>query len=191
MGDTAGDMRLQTIEARSNLVTRRQVGLTAGQASAPFFLKRSGDIQLIKKNGRRVSTGLFNLQICPGTMPQDTMMGIVIGRRFGTAVRRNRAKRLFRELGRAVRPTLSAGTLSCFPKRQCLNVPFVELQSVWRSTFAKTAVGSFWGALVVRYFCIGLLSVTGPVCRRCLVPHAASIRPVPSMRRTPLNDMDC
>jgi ribonuclease P protein component len=112
--------------------------MTAGQASASFFLKRSREIQLIKKNGRRVSTGLFNLQICRGTMPQDTMMGIVIGRRFGTAVRRNRAKRLFRELGRAVRPTLIAGqAFLVFPKRHCLNVPFVELQSVWRSTLQR------------------------------------------------------
>ncbi|MGC3975431.1 MAG: ribonuclease P protein component [Nitrospira sp.] len=112
--------------------------MTAGQASASFFLKRSRDIQLIKKNGRRVSTGLFNLQICPGTMPEDTMMGIVIGRRFGTAVRRNRAKRLFRELGRALRPTLIAGhAFLVFPKRQCLSVPFVELQSVWRSTLQR------------------------------------------------------
>ncbi len=38
---------------------------------------------------------------------------------------------------------------------------------------AKTAVGPFWGYLVVRYFCIGLLSVyraclspmLGPACR--------------------------
>ena len=65
-------------------------------------------------------------------------MGIVIGRRFGTAVRRNRAKRLFRELGRAVRPALASGhAFLVFPKRDCLNVPFVELQSVWRSTLQR------------------------------------------------------
>lgn len=112
--------------------------MTAGRGSAPFFLTRSRDIQLIKKSGRRVSVGLFNLQISPGMMPQDAMMGIVIGRRFGTAVRRNRAKRLFRELGRAVRPALIPGhAFLVFPKRDCLNVPFVELQTVWRNTLRK------------------------------------------------------
>jgi len=118
--------------------------MTAGRACAPLFLKRSREIQLIKKNGRRVSTGFFNLQICPGMMPEDAMMGIVIGRRFGTAVRRNRAKRLFRELGRAVRPTLVSGhAFLVFPKRDCLNVPFVELQSVWRSTLQRQRLARF------------------------------------------------
>jgi ribonuclease P protein component len=117
--------------------------MTAGQGSVPFFLKRSRDIQHIKKNGRRVSTGLFNLQICPG-LPQDTMLGIVIGRRFGTAVRRNRAKRLFRELGRAVRPALVPGhAFLVFPKRECLNLPFVELQSVWRGTLQRQRLARF------------------------------------------------
>ena len=117
--------------------------MTAGQASVPFFLKRSRDIQLIKKNGRRVSTGLFNLQISPG-VPQDATMGIVIGRRFGTAVRRNRAKRLFRELGRAVRPDLVPGyAFLVFPKRECLNLPFMELQQVCPGTLQRQRLARF------------------------------------------------
>ncbi len=111
--------------------------MAAVQGAVPFFLKRSRDIQFVKKNGRRVSTGLFNLQICPG-VAGEPMMGIVIGRRFGTAVRRNRAKRLFRELGRSVRPALVPGhTFLVFPKRECLNLPFVELRNVWRGTLQR------------------------------------------------------
>ena len=117
--------------------------MTAGQACAPLFLKRSREIQLIKKNGRRVSTGFFNLQICPG-LSQDAMLGIVIGRRFGTAVRRNRAKRLFRELGRAVRPALVPGhAFLVFPKRECLNLPFAELQNLWRGTLQRQRLARF------------------------------------------------
>ena len=117
--------------------------MTAGHGVVPFFLKRSRDIQHIKKSGRRVSTGLFNLQICPG-MSQDAMMGIVIGRRFGTAVRRNRAKRLFRELGRAVRSALVPGhAFLVFPKRECLNLPFVELRDAWRGTLQKQRLARF------------------------------------------------
>jgi ribonuclease P protein component len=111
--------------------------MTAGQRSVQFFLKCSRDIQRIKETGRRVSTGLFNLQICP-TLSRDTMMGIVIGRRFGTAVHRNRAKRLFRELGRSIRPLLVPGqAFLVFPKRECLNLPFVELQNAWRGTLQR------------------------------------------------------
>ena len=72
------------------------------------------------------------------------MLGIVIGRRFGTAVRRNRAKRLFRELGRAVRPALVPGqALLVFPKRECLNLPFVELQILWRGTLQRQRLARF------------------------------------------------
>ena len=117
--------------------------MSAGQRAVPFFLKRSRGIQHIKKNGRRVSTGLFNLQICPG-LSQDAMLGIVIGRRFGTAVRRNRAKRLFRELGRAVRPALVPGhAFLVFPKRECLNLPFAELQILWRGTLQRQRLARF------------------------------------------------
>lgn len=117
--------------------------MTAGQRGVPFFLKRSREIQHIKKSGRRVSTGLFNLQICSGSS-QDAMMGIVIGRRFGTAVRRNRAKRLFRELGRAARPVLVPGhAFLVFPKRECLNLSFVELQSIWRATLERQRLARF------------------------------------------------
>ncbi len=117
--------------------------MTAGQKSVPFFLKRSREIQHIKKSGRRVSTGLFNLQICSG-LSQDAMMGIVIGRRFGTAVRRNRAKRLFRGLGRADRPVLVPGhAFLVFPKRECLSLSFVELQSIWRATLERQRLARF------------------------------------------------
>ncbi|MBA2486228.1 MAG: ribonuclease P protein component [Nitrospira sp.] len=117
--------------------------MAQGQGPVPFFLKRSRDIQHIKKAGRRVSTGSFNLQVCQD-MSQEAAFGIVIGRRFGTAVRRNRAKRLFRELGRSVRPSLAPGySFLVFPKRECLTLPFSELQNLWRSTLQKQRLARF------------------------------------------------
>jgi ribonuclease P protein component len=117
--------------------------MAQGQGPVPFFLKRSRDIEHIKKVGRRVSTGWFNLQFCPD-MFSDAMLGIVIGRRFGTAVRRNRAKRLFRELGRSVRPALLPGYgVLVFPKRECLALPFAELENLWRSTLRRQRLARF------------------------------------------------
>ena len=117
--------------------------MTYGQRPLSFFLKRSRDIERIKKTGRRVSTGWFNLQFCPGMFP-EVMLGIVIGRRFGTAVRRNRAKRLFREMGRSVRPALLSGYgILVFPKRECLTLPFAELEHVWRSTLRRQRLAQF------------------------------------------------
>lgn len=105
--------------------------MVGSQGRAAFFLRSSRDIERVKRNGRRVSTAFFNLLVCHSSRP-DSRLAIIVGKRFGTAVRRNRAKRVFRELGRQVRPVLLPG-LDClvFPKREVLSQPFVVLQEAW------------------------------------------------------------
>jgi ribonuclease P protein component len=101
------------------------------QEKPNLFLRNSRDIDWIKQGGRRVSTAWFNLLIrrIDGT---ETKLAIIVGRRFGTAVRRNRAKRLFRELGRVVGGRLVAGYwFLVFPKRECLTEPFAVLRAAW------------------------------------------------------------
>jgi len=101
------------------------------------FLRASRDINYVKQHGRRLATGLFNLLICKieGT---ETRIGIVVGKRFGLAVRRNRAKRLFRELTRHVSERLAEGyALLVFPKREALGLPFERLRTVWCSTLRR------------------------------------------------------
>ncbi len=67
-----------------------------------------------------------------------SQIGIVVGRRFGNAVRRNRSKRLFRELIRAIYPDLLPGYhLLVFPKRDALSLSFQELKELWTSTLLK------------------------------------------------------
>ena len=68
-------------------------------------------------------------------------VGIIVGKRFGIAVRRNRAKRLFRELTRQVRGQLISGhALLVFPKRDALEVPFEDLMRIWRATLGRQGV---------------------------------------------------
>jgi len=101
------------------------------------FLRASRDINYVKQHGRRLSTGLFNLLICKieGT---KTRVGIVVGRRFGPAVRRNRAKRLFRELTRHTAGHVVEGyALLVFPKREVLELPFERLRAAWYSTLHR------------------------------------------------------
>ena len=65
-------------------------------------------------------------------------VGIVVGKRFGIAVRRNRVKRLFRELSRQVRSELVADyAVLVFPKRDALILPFEELKRLWRSALRR------------------------------------------------------
>jgi ribonuclease P protein component len=102
-----------------------------------LFLKRSRDIEYAKEHGRRISTALFNMVICQ-TDVSDSRVGIVVGKRFGGAVSRNRVKRLFRELTRQLQGQLLPGyALVVFPKRDSITQPFAILKGVWLSALQR------------------------------------------------------
>jgi ribonuclease P protein component len=116
----------------------RTMSQDAGDRS--FFLRASRDIEYVKDHGRRLSTACFNLLVCK-IDARTSRVGIVVGKRFGIAVRRNRVKRLFRELARQVRDDMTADhALLVFPKREALTLPFQELKSLWRSTLRRQGV---------------------------------------------------
>lgn len=106
----------------------------ARAASDPlFFLHRSAEIERIKKKGRRFQTPLFNLVSCVSPLPRIGI-GIVVSKRLGTAVRRNRAKRIFRELARQMRRELVMGReFLVFPRRDALSARHPVLREVWIS----------------------------------------------------------
>ena len=109
-------------------------------ADRSFFLRASRDIEHVKQHGRRLSTACFNLLVAR-TDSGESRVGIVVGKRFGIAVRRNRVKRLFRELSRQVRGELASHyLLLVFPKRDALALPFQELLTLWRSTLRRQGV---------------------------------------------------
>jgi ribonuclease P protein component len=114
--------------------------MSSGAGDRSFFLRASRDIEYVKQHGRRLSTACFNLLICR-TEARNSRVGIVVGKRFGIAVRRNRVKRLFRELSRQVRGELSADhALLVFPKREALTLSFEELKTLWWSTLRRQGV---------------------------------------------------
>ncbi|RPH80262.1 MAG: ribonuclease P protein component [Nitrospiraceae bacterium] len=111
--------------------------MSQGGGDRDLFLKRSRDIEYAKQHGYRISTALFNLVICQ-TDIDGSRVGIVVGKRFGGAVSRNRAKRLFRELTRQLRGQLIPGhALVVFPKRDSIAQPFAVLKEVWVSTLQR------------------------------------------------------
>jgi ribonuclease P protein component len=108
-----------------------------GGGNRSCFLRTSRDIEYVKQHGRRLSTACFNLLVCK-TDTGATRVGIIVGKRFGIAVRRNRAKRLFRELTRQVQGELISGhALLVFPKRDALGLPFADLMKAWRTTLGR------------------------------------------------------
>ncbi|CUS34605.1 ribonuclease P protein component [Candidatus Nitrospira nitrificans] len=102
-----------------------------------IFLRSSRDIQIVKQHGRRMSTGLFNL-LAYKMDDAPSRVGIIVGKRFGNAVRRNRAKRVFRELVRQLYPDLVAGRgLLVFPKRDALLQSREGLVQAWRTSLER------------------------------------------------------
>ena len=102
-----------------------------------MFLRSSRDIEWVKRRGRRLSTNWFNLLACRRDDPA-TQVGIIVGRRFGVAVRRNQAKRIFRELVRHCHDDLLPGHLVLvFPKRDALIQPYAELKRIWEASLLR------------------------------------------------------
>ena len=105
-----------------------------------FFLRNSADIERVKRAGRRIQTPLFNLVTCPARSSSNghSRIGIVVGKRLGPAVVRNRAKRIFRELARRFRAQLAEGhDCIVFPRREALSVRHAQLQQVWISALQR------------------------------------------------------
>ncbi|MET0516703.1 MAG: ribonuclease P protein component [Nitrospiraceae bacterium] len=122
--------------------------VTTVRRKSSLFLRRSSEIERVKRVGRRVSTTLFNLLIRTCEDDKESKLGIVLGRRFGTAVSRNRAKRLFRELAREVHGNLLPGRqFLVFPKRECLIQPFPVLRDAWKVALQRCRLGIFNGDL--------------------------------------------
>ncbi|MBC7225705.1 MAG: ribonuclease P protein component [Thermoflexales bacterium] len=71
-------------------------------------LRRSADFERIRQEGRAWSHPLLVLVAAPNPIGR-TRIGVVAGRRVGTAVARNRARRLLREAARHLYPRLMPG----------------------------------------------------------------------------------
>lgn len=111
--------------------------MTPKQRETGIFLRASRDIEQVKRHGRRLSTSLFNLLVHKmGEAP--SRVGIVVGKRFGNAVRRNRVKRIFREVIRQAHADMVPGqALVIFPKREALLQPFAEVKQAWEATLRR------------------------------------------------------
>ena len=107
------------------------------QRSQAIFLRTSRDIEWVKQHGRRLSTPLFNLLACRMS-DAPSQVAVIVGKRFGNAVRRNRAKRVFRALARQRYQDLVSGqALLVFPKRDALLQSAASLQRAWEGALDR------------------------------------------------------
>ena len=67
-----------------------------------------------------------------------TRVGVVVGKKLGGAVWRNRSKRRFRELGRQSLARLEPGLdLLIVPKRESVTEPAQRLRESWQALLAR------------------------------------------------------
>ncbi len=106
-------------------------------ARSQHLLRNSAAIRLVFKEGRRVSCPLFTLLYRRNAL-DHTRVGVVVGKKLGGAVWRNRSKRRFRELARLSLPRLQAGLdLLILPKRESVAEPAQSLRASWLTLLAR------------------------------------------------------
>jgi len=72
-------------------------------------IRRRADFLRISRDGAKYQTGHFRLSMCPNSFPHRRL-GITVGKHVGSAVKRNRVKRLIREFFRLNKGRLPAST---------------------------------------------------------------------------------
>ena len=98
-------------------------------------IRRRADFQQLYKHGIRVHGRYTTLFILPNKL-DVARLGITATRKIGGAVRRNRAKRLIREVFR--RNRIAAGfNIVVVPKRELLDATLTTLEVEYRSILER------------------------------------------------------
>ncbi len=107
-------------------------------------LRKSWEFLSVKKNGLRQKNRFFWLQSTTNAESDDLpKLGIIASRRFGCAVKRNKAKRIIREIFRINRSHFPKGSrIVLIPRTAILSVPYREVESQLISAISKNTFNS-------------------------------------------------
>jgi len=108
-------------------------------------LHRRQDFKTVFREGRRYSAGGLTLWVYrnPHVRGRRARLGLAISRRFGNAVRRNRLKRLLREIFRLHKMQWPPGTDMIFSaKPMTLRLTYQSLETLVQELWKKTRLGA-------------------------------------------------
>ena len=114
----------------------RSVDVASRQFDKGRRLRRRAEFQKVFDSGQRIR-GRFLTLLVAGGQGSTTRLGIVASRKLGDSVRRNRAKRLIREIFR--RNHVAAGfDVVVVPKRELLDASLTALEADYRHNLERS-----------------------------------------------------
>ena len=98
-------------------------------------VRRRPEFERVYEHGLRLSGRFMTLFVAPNG-GNRCRLGVAATRKLGSAVVRNRAKRLARELFRKQKPPAGLDVI-LVPRREMLDAPFASLEADYNSTLAR------------------------------------------------------
>lgn len=104
-------------------------------------LRNRGEFNRVFEKAQRAKGLYFTILMVPNTSG-TSRLGIVASRKLGDAVRRNRAKRVLREVFRRTPalPGANGVDIVVIPRRELFDAPYSSLDTDFRSTLKRCAV---------------------------------------------------
>lgn len=95
------------------------------------------EIAYIMRNGRRIQTRWYQLVYCTAAQ-REARFAVIVGKRLGKAVLRNKVKRRFREIiRRKMMQRIAYYDMIVIPKKTAVHEEFRVIQNALRTTVAE------------------------------------------------------
>ena len=102
-----------------------------------FCLRQSIDFKRVRRSGKSYAHPLVVLVVLPA-LEGKTRFGVIASRSVGSAVQRNRAKRMLREALRTLQPQIKPGwNVILISRKPILQANFTEILSCLNLLFSK------------------------------------------------------